>query len=74
MTDAERVIVLRAALRPFVEEGRKWLAVDPTQDDLPLLCAEDWAQLDRHSGEAAFTVGDFKRAVAAADATSAKTT
>jgi hypothetical protein len=25
MTDAERVILLRAALRPFAEEGRKWL-------------------------------------------------
>jgi hypothetical protein len=68
MTDAERVILLRAALRPFADEGREWLGVHPAHDDLTLLCAEDWHLIDSKRREAAFTVGDFKRAVAAFDA------
>ena len=68
MTDAERAILLRAALRPFAEEGRKWLGTNPLHDDLTLLCGEEWSLLDSKRGEASFTVGDLKRAVAAFDA------
>ena len=68
MTDAERAILLRAALRPFAEEGRKWLGTNPLHDDLTLLCGEEWSLLDSKRREASFTVGDLKRAVAAFDA------
>jgi hypothetical protein len=67
MTDAERVILLRAALRPFASEGRKWTGTNPAFDDLTLLCAEDYPHMTRWGREADFTIGDFKRAVAAYD-------
>ena len=67
MTDSDRVILLRAALRPFVSEGRKWLGTNPAFDNLMLLCAEDHPHMYNPHREADFTVGDFKRAVAAYD-------
>jgi hypothetical protein len=60
-----RLEVLTEALRPFADEGRKWLGTNPAHDNLRLLCAEDWGLLERPCREAMFTVGDLKRAVAA---------
>lgn len=67
MTDAEKVAMLRAALRPFAIEGRKWVGTAPVFDDLKLLVAEDYPLLVRPAREAAFTIGDLKRASAAYD-------
>ena len=61
MTDRETLLQL---LLPFIREGRKWVGTHPAHDDLTLLCGEDWPHMTRRVREAAFTVGDLKRAAA----------
>ena len=62
---AEEIARLKAALRPFAAEGKKWLGTFEAFDDLSLLCGEDYGLMDRSCRNAEFTIGDLKCAASA---------